>query len=301
MTMNHPHHDKIILSAPSILGLRPSGVEGLAAQLLHAGLAQRLGIKHPVRHVPTLNERYIDQRDPQTHCLNAFALREFSMSLSTVVQSCIHEHFPIILGGDCSLLLGIMSGLKQHGTYGIASLDAHADFYEPTKSTTGEVADMDMAIITGRGPELLTNLNNLKPYVQDQHALHIGQRDWEETQHYGSQDIRQTAITCVDLATLRQHGVAAQSALLANHLQSLPVEGCWLHYDTDVLSDELNPAVDYRLPDGLLYEEVELLIRSLFATGKIIGISVTIFNPSLDHDGRITANLVNHFGRIFNA
>ena len=291
----------IILAAPSILGLRPSGVERLAEQLLQAGIANRLGIKQPVQHVSTQNDRYSQQRDPQTHCLNPLPLLEFSKTLDTAVQRCIPESFPIVLGGDCSILLGIMSALKRLGTYGIVSLDAHADFYEPEKSTTGEVADMDMAIITGRGPNLLTNIDNLKPYVQDQHAIHIGQRDWAETQHYGSQDIRQTAITCIDLATLRQHGVARQSAWLANHLQSLAIAGCWLHYDTDVLADDLNPAVDYRLPCGLQYDEVALLVQSLLATGKIVGISVSIFNPTLDLDGHITANLVEHFGRIFDA
>ncbi|MBT1689989.1 arginase family protein [Dawidia soli] len=299
--MKSPLNDRTILAAPSILGLRPSGVEQLAAQFLHAGLARRLGIKHPVESVPTLNDRYSDQRDPQTHCLNPRPLREFSIALGAAVQRCVPGRFPIVLGGDCSILLGIMSGLKRLGTYGIVSLDAHADFYQPEKSTTGEVADMDMAMITGRGPDLLTNIDNLKPYVQDQHAIHIGQRDWEETQHYGSQDIRATAITCMDLATLRQHGVALQSALLANHLQSLRIDGCWLHYDMDVLADDINPAVDYRLPGGLRYDEVELLIRSLFATDKIAGISVAIFNPDLDPDGRMTANMVEHVGRIFDA
>jgi arginase len=299
--MRPQQNDMTILAAPSILGLRPSGVERLAEQLLRTGLAKRLGIKQPLQYVPTQNNRYSQQRDPQTHCLNPLPLRDFSKTLSAAVRRCVPESFPIVLGGDCSILLGIMSALKRLGTYGIVSLDAHADFYEPEKSTTGEVADMDMAIITGRGPDLLTNIDNLKPYVQDQHAIHIGQRDWIETQHHGSQDIRQTAITCMDLATLRQHGIARQSAWVANHLQSLTIAGCWLHYDTDVLADDLNPAVDYRLPGGLHYDEVELLGRSLLTTGKIVGISVSIFNPALDSDGHITASLVEHFGRIFDA
>jgi hypothetical protein len=52
---------------------------------------------------------------------------------------------------------------------------------------------------------------------------------------------------------------------------------------------------NYRLPGGLHYDEVELLVRSLLATGKIVGISVSIFNPALDSDGYITASL----GRTF--
>jgi len=34
---------------------------------------------------------------------------------------------------------------------------------------------MDLAISTGRGPDILTNIDGLKPYVQDEHVIHIGQ------------------------------------------------------------------------------------------------------------------------------
>lgn len=58
---------------------------------------------------------------------------------------------------------------------GLIFLDANADFYEPEKSITGEVADMDLAIVTGRGPELLTNINDQRPYLRDENVIHIGQ------------------------------------------------------------------------------------------------------------------------------
>jgi hypothetical protein len=44
-----------IISAPSIMGLRPTGVQDLGKSLLAAGLDERLQVKHPVRHVDTLN------------------------------------------------------------------------------------------------------------------------------------------------------------------------------------------------------------------------------------------------------
>jgi arginase len=62
-------------------------------------------------------------------------------------------------------------------------LDAHADFYQSEKSISGEVADMDLAIVTGQGPEILKNINNLHPYVKDENVIHIEQRDWEETKN----------------------------------------------------------------------------------------------------------------------
>src|SRR5688572_4988259 len=98
-----------IISAPSILGFRPTGVQDLSKSLLAAGLEARLQVKHPVRHVDTLNEFYSGQRDPQTNCLNPQLIRDFSLILGEAVTSVINEgHFPLVLGGDCSILIGIM-------------------------------------------------------------------------------------------------------------------------------------------------------------------------------------------------
>lgn len=193
-----------------------------------------------------------------------------------------------------------MSTLKAKGTYGIIFLDAHADFYEPEKSVTGEAADMDLAIITGRGPETLTNINNLQPYVADKNVIHIGQRDWEETNRYESRDIRETNIKCFNLADIEKMGMKQTITGVLEHNELSEADGFWIHYDTDVLSDNINPAVDYRLPGGILFEQVELLIRCLLLTGKIAGISVTIFNPELDKSGYISKCITESIGRAFN-
>jgi arginase len=295
-----PHKDNIaIIAAPAILGLRPSGVERLAETLLNAGLQQKLGVTNPVHYVETGNEKYSSLRDPETHCLNPQALRDFSIRLGAVVAQTTKKHFPIILGGDCSILVGIMSGLAKAGTHGIISLDAHADFYQAEKSTTGEAADMDMALITGRGPDILTDIHHLKPYVRNEHAIHLGQRDWEETQRYGSMDIRQTAITCFNLAEINNFGTSKIVSDLLQRIDTTSVDSFWLHYDTDVLSDDINPAVDYRLPGGLTFEQVELLVKPLLATGRIAGLSLTILNPVLDLKKQVVPGVAENLVRIF--
>ena len=299
--MKSLNYDIEIISAPSILGLKPSGVEKLGESLLASGLAENLGSPHPVIHVPTLNKLYNNTRDPETNCLNAKSIRDFSLTLGKAVSDTINKkRFAVVFGGDCSILLGIMPALKPKGTYGLIFLDAHADFYEPGKSITGEVADMDLAIITGRGPELLTNINNLQPYVKDENVIHIGQRDEGETKKYRSQDIRKTTIKCFSLSDIEKKGMNAIIAEVLEHIKRLEVEGFWIHFDTDVLSDEINPAVDYRLPKGLQFEQVEDLIKRLLLTGRMAGISVTIFNPKLDSNGRISRNITESLGRAFN-
>lgn len=289
-----------IISAPSILGLRPNGVEELGKSLLNNGLAALLQSASPVMYLPTFNQLYNEKRDAETNCLNPVSIRDFSLILGKSIAGVVErKHFALVLGGDCSIILGIMPALKERGRYGLVFADAHADFYEPERSVTGEVADMGLAIVTGHGPEILANINNLRPYVQQEHVIHIAQRDWEETKKFKSRDIRETSIKCFDLARIEEAGMAVITAEVLAYMDRLSLDGFWIHYDTDVLSDDINPAVDYRLPGGLLFEQVEYLIRKLLSTGKIVGMTVTIFNPKLDKDGSISINITKSLGRAF--
>ena len=67
----------------------------------------------------------------------------------------------------------------------------------------------------------------------------------------------------------------------------------WIHLDCDVLDDAVMPAVDYRLPDGLSWDELGTVLRLAIESRRAVGIEVTIFNPALDGDGVITRSLVD--------
>lgn len=289
-----------VISAPSILGLRPTGVENLPQSLFSAGLLDKLKSAATLVEIPTLNDKYDSHRDPITKCLNPKAIHDFSISLMTEIEKQITKStFPLVLGGDCSILIGIMAGLKTKGNYGLIFIDAHADFYQPEKSVSGEVADMDLAIVAGRGPDFLSNINNLKPYVNEKNVIHIGQRDAEETRKYASQDIAGTEIKSFDFAAIRSEGIEEILLSTIDHVNKLNIDGFWIHFDTDVISDEENPAVDYRLPGGITFIQMEYLLTRLFQTDKVIGISVAIFNPTLDKDGEVALKIVDCLAHAF--
>ena len=65
-----------------------------------------------------------------------------------------------------------------------------------------------------------------------------------------------------------------------------------MHLDCDALDDAMMPAVDYRLPGGLHWDELETVIRLAIDSGRAVGLQVTIFNPRLDHDRSIARRLV---------
>ena len=284
-----------VIDSPSVLGLRSSGVERLPETLKAAGLISRLNAEY-AGHVLPLSS-YNSERDKETLLLNADPIREFSQRLADKVTHVLdnNKQFPIVLGGDCSILIGTLLGLRRRNErYGLFFIDGHADFYQPDASPTGEVADMDLAIVSGRGPDILTNIDGLKPLILDQHIVVFGYRDAIQAASYGSQDVRHTNMHVFDLFQVKTVGVSKTASQAIKRLLEHEITGFWIHLDVDVLDDQIMPAVDYRLGGGgLSFSELSDLLKILFGSGRAIGMDITIFNPTKDVDGSIAHNLVS--------
>ena len=151
---------------------------------------------------------------------------------------------------------------------------------------------MDLALATGRGPSLLADLEGRGPLVRDEDVAVFGRRDADEAEEAGSQRIEDTAIAVVDLATIRRRGAERAGRDALAHLDRPELAGVWVHLDCDAIDDALMPAVDYRLPGGLSWVELETVLRMAVDSGRVIGVEITIFNPTLDPDGSIAEALV---------
>jgi arginase len=280
-----------IVEAPSHLGLRAAGVERLPDALLANGLAERLGARRAGRLTPPAPDPAIDR---ETGMLNPGGLRDYSRWLADAVEAVLDRgEFPIVLGGDCSILLGNALALKRRGRYGLLFLDGHADFYQPEAEPTGEAASMDLALVTGRGPEIVTNIEGRRPLVRDEDIVVFAFRDAEHAAAEGSRPLP-TTILAIDLATVRKRGIerAAREALAHLEREDGPA-GFWIHLDADVLDDAIMPAVDYRLPDGLRWDELRGVLRAAVDSPGAVGLEITSFNPMLDQGGGIASALVD--------
>jgi arginase len=285
-----------IIDAPSILGLRPTGVQYLPEALKAAGLMKKLKAEYEGR---VLSLPYNPQRDKYTTLLNPDTIRAFSLQLAEKVISVLHKkQFPIVLGGDCSILIGNLLALKQMGSsnssrYGLFFIDGHTDFYQPEASLTGEVADMDLAIVSGRGPDILTDIEGLKPLVLDQDIVVFGYRDGDQAASYGSQDVYETNMHVFDLEKVHTLGITHAASLAIEKLMNDDLAGFWIHLDVDVLDDEIMPAVDYRLDGGLSFSDLNELLKIILGSKCAVGMDITILNPLLDVDGSITHRFVS--------
>lgn len=271
-----------ILEAPSSLGLATDGVEGLPARLLELGLTERIRARHAGRlAVPPKH----GTRDPDTLTLNATAIAAWSPRLADAVEAVLDAgEFPVVLGGDCTIVLGSMLALRRRGRYGLCFIDGHADFFQPEAEPNGEGASMDLAFVTGYGPGLLTDLEGRRPLVRPEDAVAFAFRDHEDQAEFGSQPLPRE-LHAYDLHAVRRLGVESAVRTAVGHLTRAGLDGFFIHLDVDCLDDAIMPAVDFRVPGGLSWDELGAALRIILASEKAVGLEIAIYNPRLDADG----------------
>ncbi len=129
-----------------------------------------------------------DIRDDETG-INDFGMwLNLSQELSQMLGGMLdRQAFPLLLGGDCRMLVGIFAAFSQRETEaGLVFLDGHADFHSPETSPSGDPADMELAILTGRGPERITRIAGKYPLLKDEEVVVYGIRAWD---HIGTSNI----------------------------------------------------------------------------------------------------------------
>ncbi len=290
-----------VLDAPSNLGLRPPepgavpGAYKLGWALREQGLVSKLAARDDGVVIPP---RYRSEWDGRT-LRNRDALIRYSRQLADRVrESMAAGGFLVLLGGDCSIILGPMLALRRHGRYGLAFVDGHTDFRHPGNTEAlGAAAGEDLALATGRGSPEVTDIDNLRPLVQDQDVFAIGFRPNDE---YAT-EVRQLGIQVVDSLALRERGPTAVAERVVRVMEERPIAGFWIHLDVDVLDSAVMPAVDSPEPDGLTFDELSELLRGLTSSPRAIGMDVSVFDPDLDEEGigarRLTAALVKGLSR----
>ncbi|WP_214415046.1 arginase family protein [Sphaerisporangium fuscum] len=281
-----------LIAAPSNLGLRPPapghepGTWRAPQALLSAGLEARL---RPARVVELDRPPYEFQAQPATHIRNGVTIREHTLRLGEAVQAALAaSRFAVVLGGDCSILLGCLLGARRDGRCGLVHLDGHSDFRHPgnydASSSLGSAAGMDLALATGRGELLLTHWPTVgRPLVSDEDVVQIGDRDDEET----------PPVTRFTAQEITRIGTADLVDRVVSRLELRGLDRVWLHIDLDVLDERVLPAVDSPGRPGLDFSQLAELISALVGTGRVVGLDVAIYDPELDPEGVYAAPIVD--------
>jgi len=296
-----------LIRAPSNLGLRPlhpghePGTWCAPEALTAHGLLDAL---HPARVLDLPRPVYSAEAQSGTRLLNGPAMRSFNLLLADVVeQAAANGELPLVLGGDCSILLGALAGQRRLGPLSLVHVDGHSDFrhpgnYEPHHELVA-AAGMNLALATGRGEPLMTDWPHItSPLVPDTQAFQLGERESRDPD-WPWHDIRDTAIERMEVFEARAQGPAHVLARIEQVLERQPAWPFWLHFDVDVLDQAVMPAVDSPGSPGIDPADLEHILKALIHHNRLAGVTVSVFDPDLDPDGRYATFLASFLLRLF--
>jgi arginase len=279
-----------LTGVPYTSAREPGGIADGIKVLRDLGLAQRLGdqgvadagdlelLPPSGQRGPSglLNERAFERLVEATHV--------------HVHQAHARGRRPLLVGGDCPVLLGALAALG--GERGLVMLDGHEDVWPPPVSETGEGSDSELAIGLGVFPENMPPpLDRWGPLLGPSNVALLGPRDMEAMAVAGVRSISEDVAFFCDDRVL--HAVEP-GAVMADALDAIVADAFWLHIDLDVLATDAFSAVDYPQPAGLGWPELDQLAAAATADRRCQGVSVVIYNPDLDPT-RDDANLMVDF------
>jgi arginase len=275
-----------LIAAPSNLGLRPPqpgtvpGTAKAPEALREAGLHRRFVERGATDAGVVLPGRYVDDDATRAPGVvrNQDAIVDHARRLADRIEAVLTSgSAPLVIGGDCSVLLGAGLAMRRRGGGGLVHVDGHTDFRHPGNSDAcASVAGEDLAAAVGLHRPAVADIDGVGPYFDPARTAHVGCRDDDAE----LAEVRSVLGVVVPTSEWRVRSTAAVVSALRT---TADVAGYWLQVDVDVLDPSVMPAVDSPDPGGCTPDELVELLRGL--APRAVGASITVYDPDLDPDG----------------
>ncbi|GAC1398630.1 MAG: arginase family protein [Mycobacterium sp.] len=280
-------------------GYGRAGHQARAASALRAA-----GLRDAFDHHHVIDDDDLTLPDPDpargasTRLINERALLAMTNALNRKVGEVVNAgRFPFVYGGNCSTLLGIVTGLRDHvGDVGLVFIDGHEDSTPLGVSEDGGVANAEIGVLLGlTGRTLLAELGNRLPALRAEQLVILGPRDdgWRRQFNVGT--LADSRVWLAPMAEAADDPVGTGRQAIAE--LSSHVDRWWLYIDLDVLDP-----VEFRaqgLPDvadapgGLTWDQLTDLVSALFTgPGSCVGGSLAIYDPDQDPGGTEAEQIV---------
>lgn len=181
---------------------------------------------------------------------------------------------PVSIAGDCCATIGVLAGLQQAGIEPtLIWFDAHGDFNTPETTPSGFLGGMPLAMAVGLGDQTLLEVTDLRPWPVAKVVLADG-RDLDPGER---ENVARSGITHVtDIDQLVDPA-------------KLPAGPLYVHFDADVIDPADAPAMNYPAPGGPRSEQVRDVLRAVAASHRVVAVSVSLWEPTLDPEGETQA------------
>ena len=256
--------------------------------------------RHLFEDIPTHNETIYQKNT------NSFAKRiehvqqQCDRVCNSVANNLQQGYFPLVLSGDHSSALGVISGIKKaypDKKLGVIWIDAHADLHSPYTSPSGNIHGMPLAAAmhldnlscsvnhvskeTVDSWQELKNIGVFGPKMAPEHVVYFGLRDFEYAEEFL---LNQLGIMHFKVEEMRNFGIENSVQKAIRQLESADI--IFISFDVDSLDcDQISYGTGTPVKSGFSAEEVSTLLELVISTGKVICLEVAEINPLLDNKG----------------
>ncbi len=284
-----------IIGVPSSAGARQTGQERAPQSFRRAGFIEHLhsaGLE--VIDMGDLSEVAFrpDQQHPKAQNLQLVV--DVANHVANQVEGAVRENaIPIVLGGDCTITLGVLAGLISHApNLGLMYFDGDLDLNTPDSTLSGIFDGMVMAHMTGKGFDTLARVGPRYPLMPEGDIVLFG---------YNTEA---GAIDAVEIEVLQQcqmlkypvskiRGKAKESAREALSQLENKADSILIHFDVDVIDFDDFPAGDVPHYHGLSFDEAMSALDVFIASRKFAALVITEFNADRDPEGTLAVRFVD--------
>jgi len=283
-----------IIGVPSSAGARRTGQERAPQSFRRAGFIGYLqsgGMN--VIDLGDLPEVLFqpDQENPKAQNLQLVV--DVAKSVAELVENAKCENYiPIVLGGDCSITLGVVSGLISHEpSLGLMYFDGDLDLNTPDTTPSGIFDGMVIAHMIGKGADTLAHFGPRYPLMAEEDIVLFGY------------NTKAGAIDVVEIEILERsqmmrypvsqiRGKARESAREALSQLENKTDSILVHFDVDVIDSNDFPAGDVPHHHGLSFNEAMNALEVFINSHKFGGLVITEFNANYDAFGVLARRFV---------
>jgi arginase len=278
-----------IVGAPLDLGQGRRGVDMGPSAIRYAGLEERLtsfGCRVTDRGnllVPEPEALAVEDANARFLPEILDACAELAALVGDVVS---RGGLPLVLGGDHSVALGTLAGLRAAAGEpgGVIWIDAHGDLNTPRTSPSGNVHGMPLAAALGLAGAGFEHAGLTLPAVEPHRVVLVGVRSLDPAERAL---IRETGIRAITMTEIDRIGIerAAQEAIdRASGAGFVHVS-----LDLDALDPEVAPGVGTPVKGGLTYREAHLACEDIAESGVVGSLELVEVNPILDRENASAA------------
>ena len=241
---------------------------GLGPEILFRECLEPLFLKRGI------NYRHEEIISNQSHSAEISSAFELCATVSHRVQALrAADYFPILLSGNCGIAIGGISGCGAADT-SVAWFDAHGEANTPETTNSGFLDGMGIAILTGQCWRTLAS------QIPGFHAL-----PGDRVLLIGSRDVEHQERRLLDQVGVRRIQSVSEVSAVASSL-SQEINGCYFHFDLDVLDPKEAVVNQWAPPGGMMLEEALQVVDSISAQLPVKGFGFGSYDPTVDGSGR---------------